>query len=330
MPKEFLLLGFLAVAALTPAANASDGPGPTPRPMRILLDTDIESDVDDVGAIAMVHALADRGEIALLGILVCAQNPWSTLCVDRLNHYFRRPELPLGRLTGPGVDRESLYAQKVAETFPGGLEKAEDAPDAVATYRRLLAAEADGAVVLLTIGYLTNLRDLLASEPDKHSPLGGRDLVAQKVRLWVCMGGQFPSGREANIRWDTAASLEAITHWPTEIHFVGWEIGLMDTGADIRELPDASPVRRAYEWFGRIPHKSWDQVATLYAARGLDGGPARHWELSPPGRLVIDPEDGSNTWRDEPGGPHRRLIARPDTDATVVKEIDALMMHRPE
>ena len=77
----------------------------------VIVDTDMESDVDDIGAMAMVHALADSGEIDLLGVMVCAKNPWSTLCADRINTYFGRGDLPLGQLKGPGVDRYSAYAQ---------------------------------------------------------------------------------------------------------------------------------------------------------------------------------------------------------------------------
>ena len=298
--------------------------------IRIILDTDMESDVDDVGALAMLHALADFGETEILGVMVCAENPWSILCADRINTYFNREDLPLGQLKGPGVDRESHYARGVAEEFPGNLQSADDAPDAVDQYRRILAGQPDNSVVILSIGYLTNLRDLISSGPDRHSDLDGRQLVEQKVRLWVCMGGQFPSGREANIRWDTEASVEAIDKWPGEIIFSGWEIGLMDTGADILDLPESNPVRRAYQLFDRIPHKNWDQVAVLYAVRGLDDGPAAHyWELSGPGRLIIDPSDGSNTWEEDPAGPHRHLI-QVGSDEEIAREIDELMMHVPD
>ncbi len=296
----------------------------------IILDTDMESDVDDVGALAMLHALADFGETEILGVMVCAKNPWSILCADRINTYFNREKLPLGQLRGPGVDRESRYARGVAEEFPGNLQSADEAPDAVDQYRRLLAGQPDNSVIILSIGYLTNLRDLVNSGPDQYSNLNGQLLVEQKVRLWVCMGGMFPSGRESNIRWDTEASIEAIDKWPGEIIFSGWEIGLMDTGADILDLPESNPVRRAYQLFGRIPHKNWDQVAVLYAVRGLDDGPSAHyWELSGPGRLVIDPADGSNTWEEDPGGPHRHLI-QVGSDDEIAREIDELMMYVPQ
>lgn len=321
-PKFNIIFLWITLLCLTAPLRAQ---GAVP----VIVDTDMESDVDDIGAMAMVHALADAGEIDLLGVMVCAKNPWSTLCADRINTYFGRGNLPLGQLKGPGVDRTSAYARQVAEEFPGNLASASDATDAVDQYRALLAAQEDGSVVILSIGYTTNLRDLLASGADAHSPLSGLELVTQKVSTWVCMGGKFPSGREANIRWDTAASIEVIPAWPTQIIFAGWEIGNMDTGSQVLTLPATSPVRRAYQLFDRIPHKSWDQVAVLYAARGLDDGPsAAHWELSPPGLIVIDPTDGSNTWTADAEGKQRYLIQK-SADSEIAREIDALMLHTP-
>ena len=230
-----------------------------------------------------------------------------------------------------GVDRDSRYATQIAEEFPGSLESADDAQDAVALYREILAAQPDNSVVIVSIGYKTNLRDLLASASCSHSDLNGHDLVAKKVRVWVCMGGYFPEGREANILWDASASADAINAWPTEILFSGWEIGrFIYTGRLLHLLPEDSPVRRSYQLFNNLePHRSWDQAALLYAARGLDNGSAAdYWDWSAPGRIVIDPESGHNTWEEDPEGTHRYQIERRNP-ALIADEIDILMMHLP-
>ncbi len=306
-------------------------PAPPERAVPIILDMDMESDVDDVGALVSLHALADRGEAEILGVVVSAKNPYATLCADRINTYFGRPDLPLGQLKGDGVDRDSRYAQQVAEEFPGRLESADDAPDAVALYREILAAQPDESVVLVTIGYKTNVRDLLASGPCEHSDLDGRELAEQKFRIWICMGGRFPEGREANLLWDAQASAEAIEAWPTEIIFSGWGIGASINTANLMyRLPEDNPARRAYQLFNNLqPHSSWDQAALLYAVRALDDGPAAdYWVLSEPGQIQVDPESGHNTWQDSPGGPNRYKIENRDPDL-IADEIDVLMMHTP-
>ena len=42
-------------------------------PVRVILDTDLSSDVDDVGAVAVLHALADAGEAEILGMGISRQ-----------------------------------------------------------------------------------------------------------------------------------------------------------------------------------------------------------------------------------------------------------------
>lgn len=326
---SFVLFSTQAVAILLILTLAHGSSAANRLPVPVIFDTDMESDVDDVGALAMLHSLADSGEAEILGVMVGAKNPWSVLCADRINTYFGRANLPLGQLKGTGRDTTSRYAQEMAQEFPGTLHSADDAPDAVDQYRAILASQPDDSVVIVSVGYLTNMRDLLASEPDAHSDLDGQALVEKKVQVWVCMGGEFPSGREANLRGDIPASIEAIDNWPTEIIFAGWEVGRMLTAFHIRNLPDSNPVRRAYELFDHIPHYSWDQVAALYAARGIDNGPSSsHWELSDPGRIVVD-SDGRNTWQNDPTGTHRHLI-QVGEDAEIAQEIDFLMMHVPE
>ena len=43
--------------------------------VKIIFDTDMESDVDDVGALAMLHSFADNGEAQILGTMVSSLNP---------------------------------------------------------------------------------------------------------------------------------------------------------------------------------------------------------------------------------------------------------------
>src|SRR5690554_1733170 len=65
-------------------------------PIKVILDTDIDSDVDDVGAVAMLHTLADHQVIEILGMIVTSDDKHSPSCIDALNHYFGRPNIPIG------------------------------------------------------------------------------------------------------------------------------------------------------------------------------------------------------------------------------------------
>lgn len=298
-------------------------------PISIILDTDIMGDVDDVGAVAVLHALADRGEAKILAMGVCVKNPWSPSCLDALNTYFGRPDTPLGVVKGPAHNRASKYAQAVAEEFPHALKSAEDAPDAALLYRQVLAKQPDRSVVMVSVGQCTNVRNLLKTGPDQHSDLDGRELARRKVRIWVCMGGKFPEGREANLVNDGPAAAYAIEHWPTPIIFSGWEIGNdIMTGAKLREVPIGTPVRRAYELYNDLENRqSWDQTAVLYAVRGLDGGLAEYWDVVSEGHLHVN-QDGSSQWRTSPDKNHAYLVQKMDPKQ-IAAVIDELMVRLP-
>jgi hypothetical protein len=312
--------------------------------VKIILDVDLAEDVDDAGALATLHALADRGEAEILGILISSRNEWVGPCADAINTWYGRPDLPIGYQRGlqygyrnpkdPDRETPSTYAEVVARAFPHDLKRSSDAPDAALLCRKLLAAQPDRSVTLVTVGFLTNLRDLLDSRPDEHSPLDGEALVKQKVREWVCMGGVFPAGRfpdgqgEYNLMWDTAASVRAVNDWPTPVVFSGFAIGaVIKVGARLRESPEANPVRTCYQRYNGLKNReAWDQTAVLYAVRGA----SNYWTLSEPGFCLMHAQvsHGRNEWIPTPQKEHRYLIeSMPPED--VGRVIETLMLAPP-
>ncbi len=321
----FLLLGLLAVSA-----KAADRAEDESQPVRLIFDTDMMSDVDDVGTAAVLHALADKEEVKILAMGLSGKNPWSPLCLDALNTYFNRPNVPIGVVKGPACDRKSRYAEAIAKEFPHKLKSTDDVPDAAALYRKILAGQPNKSVVMVSVGQVTNFRNLLKTGPDDHSDLDGASLVKKKVKAWICMGGKIPRGRESNLIHDGPAAAYAIAHWPTPIVFSGWEIGnKIMTGARLREVPKGTPVRRAYELYNGLKHRqSWDQTAVLYAVRGLDGRLADYWDVVKEGCLHVN-QDGSNEWRQSPDKDHAYLVRKmaPKKIAVVIEE---LMLQPPQ
>jgi len=300
--------------------------------VRLIFDTDIQGDADDVGTVAVLHALADSGEVEILAMGVSSKNPFSPLCLSALNTYFGRGDVPLGVLKGPGSSKRSRYARQIGEEFPRKLKSIDDAPDAAMLYRRVLAAADEKSVVIVSVGFLSNLRNLLKTKPDDLSPLDGRALVAKKVKTWVCMGGQFPKGREAcNMRRDAPAAAYAIEHWPTPVIFSGGELGRrIQTGAGLTKLPADSPVRRAYELYNGLTNRaSWDQTAVLYAVRGLEGGLNDVWDLHTEGSIHFDAKTAYVQWRDQPQRDHAYLVEKMPPKQ-VARMIEALMLHLPK
>jgi purine nucleosidase len=311
-------------------------------PVRIIYDTDMAGDVDDVGALAILHAMADLGEAQILAAGISSRNEHVGPCLDAINTWYGRPDIPIGYQRGmqsgypldTGEVNESKYAEAVAKAFPHDLVRSSDAPDAALLYRRVLAGQPDGSVVVVSVGFLTNLRRLLDTPADAVSPLDGEDLVRLKVRLWVCMGGKFPNGRfddgegEYNLRVDRAAALRVMNDWPTPAVFSGFEIGdRVKTGKALRSSPGTSPVRAAYLHFnGLTDRESWDQTAVLYAVRGAGA----YWTESEPGLALmhVGLTTGYNEWIPTSRKAHRYLIEKAPP-AEVARVIEELMTRPP-
>ena len=170
----------------------------------IILDTDMDTDCDDAGALAVLHNLINTGECHLLGIICSVPIPPCVGAARAINAWYARPEIPIGlvavddylssptwqpyrqhriRCQGPSAGN-NLYNDLLARTRP-----ADDPPpgSAVPLYRRLLASAPDASVNICAIGTLTALAQLLTSQPDQYIPLTGRDLVRQKVRELISM-----------------------------------------------------------------------------------------------------------------------------------------------
>lgn len=291
---------------------------------KIILDTDLDSDVDDVGAMAMLHTLEDHERVELLGVIVTSNDLFAPQCADAINHYFNRPDIPIGVEKGIPLKDFSKYTKALSRAFPHRLKAYNEAEDATQLYRRLLAAQPDSSVTIMTIGHLTNLRNLIESNPDAISDLSGMEMVRKKVKLWACMGGQFPEGKEANFyRPDLESTKIAVERWPGSVVYSGWEIGnaIITGGAYLKNsLGPESPVYLGYALYnGFAGRQSWDQSILLYLI-----SPDSYWELSPKGRAVVH-EDGSNEWEADKNAQQQYLVKKtPPTE--VAKIIDALMV----
>jgi hypothetical protein len=300
------------------------------KPVKIIFDTDMDSDCDDLGALAVLHALADQGEAEILAVITTTDDRWSPRCADAVNTYYGRPDIPIGVLEPKKGAREgrSRYTRAVAEACPHDLRAYEAAEESTELYRRLLASQPDQSVVIVTVGHLTSLARLMQSGPDKHNRLPGIELIRKKVRLWSCMGGGYPKGKEPNFyRPDPTSTVYAVNRWFTKAVFSGSRIGnAIKTGARLVETPSHNPVRIGYERFFGRPGKSrssWDQTSVLYAVRGLSD----YWEAETAGSCHVF-HDGSNEWRLSPDKDHAYLKPKMSTKQ-LASVIEGLMIRPP-
>jgi len=299
----------------------------------IIFDTDLGPDYDDAGAIAVLHAMADSGKAEILATLSSNRHELVAPSIDVINTYFNRPDLPVGAPKTGGISMGSgqHWADSIVSVYPHRIRSTEEVPDAVEVYRRILSDRPDRSVTIVTVGFLTNLSNLLMSQPDVYSPLNGRELVERKVKRLVSMAGSFPEGREFNVYTDSVASKHALDNWPGEIIFTGFEIGsriltgLKLIAAGIKD----NPVRDVYrisiplsagDKYGRM---SWDHTAVLIAVYGTGG-----FFDTVRGRIIVN-SDGSNVWENDAEGPHSYVVQKMPADE-VAAFIESRMMHVPE
>ncbi len=69
---------------------------PSKKPVKVIYDTDIDLDVDDVGALAVLHAFADKGEAEILGVICNAPTPYGATTISAINKYYGRSNIPIG------------------------------------------------------------------------------------------------------------------------------------------------------------------------------------------------------------------------------------------
>lgn len=286
------------------------------QPVKIIFDTDMESDVDDVAALAMLHGLADRGDAEILATISSSLNPWSAPTIDVINTYFGRPDIPIGNVKTKGVYRNSIYAKPLSEQFPQDIGLGEKAQEATSLYRRILSEQEDASVVIVTVGYLTNLSKLLSSEPDEFSPLTGMELVKKKVKHYVCMGGRYPQeqdpGKWGNFKPDPEAVVHVTNEWPTLITFTtgGVFSNAIPTGKILftSKAEKGNPVSTAYKIFlkswNRDYHHSADLIAVYVAVKGHEP----YFTLREDGYFHIF-DDGTHMWRFKPNRPNHKIVS---------------------
>lgn len=302
-------------------------------PVLVIFDTDMGPDYDDVGAIAMLHAFADKGEAEILATIASTKYEGVAGVLNVLNTYFNRPDVPIGVPTGKALTlRDSQHwTDTLLANYPHQIQKNSEVPDAVGLYRKVLARQSDNSVTIITVGFLTNIAALLQSQPDAYSPLSGKALVEKKVKKLVSMAGKFPLGVEFNIKEDAKAAKYVVEHWEKPILFSGFEIGSkIKTGLPLiqNKTIQNSPLKEVYrisipkakeDEAGRM---SWDQTAVLVAIRGH----APFYKLES-GTMVVN-EEGHNSWK--PLGDKHHYLVENKPQAEVQQLINDLMMHQPK
>jgi len=276
------------------------------KPVKIVFDTDIGGDADDLGSLAMLHNFKDKGECQLLAIMSWSNDECAVPAIDAINRYYKHPSIPIGARKDNIYKDEKKYNYAIAGHFEHKLTY-KDVPDTTALYRKILSKQTDGDVVLVTVGPLLNIKSLIESQPDSISSLTGKELISKKVKLIVMMGGHFPAGKG---EWNFSGNMPGVTKFVLQnidvpVVFSGFEVGrVIRTGEVFNNIDKNTPLYVGFlhfcqnaQWMqpyqGRIVDNStFDQTAVLYAVRG---GVGTYWEKIENGFCEVQ-NNGDNRW----------------------------------
>lgn len=245
----------------------------------IIFDTDMDTDCDDAGALALLYEYVCRDKAELLGIVTDSVNPYAAPCCEYMGHFYGI-ERPVGAVSSSlyperETDRlvryrkhsaaHSRYNQQISA--PIGKTDA-DYPTEVQMYRQLLSQSPDKSVTIVCVGLLTALTNALLSEPDTYSDLTGVQLFAQKVDHIVSMGYPAKTGPNFNWHMDGESSRIFFEICPVPVYASGYGTDIVTGSSLTSSLPIEHPLRQIYELYTKKEHtgrSSWDLIATLYA-----------------------------------------------------------------
>ena len=314
----------------------------TGAPVKLIFDTDMGNDVDDVMALCMIHSLQKRGACELLAVTLTKDHPQAAAFVDAVDTFYGFPNTPIGVVHNGSTKEPGKYigladAKNTDGTFcyPHTLASGSNALEAVALIKQTLARQTDGSVVIVQVGFFTNLARLL-DDPE------GKLLAAKKVKMLCIMAGAFQTVNfdtrhlEYNVKVDVPAAQKLAREWPTPVVWSGYEIGIaapfphQSIEQDLDYTPH-HPLKEAYFLYSPPPHNrpTWDPSVVLFAVYPERG----YFDLSPVGDVIVE-DDAATRFRPfrkgSVEGKHRFLIMNAAQASRVQEAIVQLSVEPPK
>lgn len=260
---------------------------------KIIIDTDLLSDCDDAGAIALANVCKNKKIADVLCITHCLKNKKALECVQLINEFYGN-DIPLGIASADPWDYSAALEIFVNKVAPSGAEIKFEYPNAVDLILKTLYGEK--GVTLCFIGQLNNFAELLNLKEQTYRGKKIADILTESVDEVVIMGGNFSLPREGrSAEFNIEKSLEAAktvcekNTLPT-VFSDGKQGCDIFTGQTLANNPN-NPAYKIYRefrkhFFGddKCERQSWDPVALYYAVFGAE----KNFSLSAKGTVSVD------------------------------------------
>ncbi len=319
------LLAFLALLIFSTsfAGTAKANGTAKEKPQLVIFETDMGNDIDDALALDLLYKYMDQGKIKLLAIMTNKEGASSAHFIDIMNTWYGYPKIPIGIVrNGAECKHPNDYTLAVSDmkangkpAFKTSVKDVTKLPDAEQLYRKILSKQPDHSVVIISVGFSTNLARLLDTRPDSYSSLNGRELIKKKVKLFSLMAGNFDQRHltEYNVVKDIAACAKLFKESPIPIVTSPFELGeaVQYPGKSIENdfgWTTRHPMVEAYKAYAKMPYDrpTWDLTAVLEVLE-----PGKFMTQSPKGTIVVD-EKGHTDFTQEANGLHSYLTITPE------------------
>lgn len=332
MKKSFSTLFALLCAVITISAA---------EPVKVIFDTDMGNDVDDVVALDMFYKYLDEGSVELLGIISSKREVGSIKLIDAMNTLYGYPNIPIGIAKSYPEENYTCTDSKInyadytvgAHKYNHTITDWDAVEDGYKLIRKLLASQPDKSVTFVTVGFSTNMARLLASQGDEYSPLDGKSLMAKKADKVVIMAGNFHEAKkEYNIYKDHFAAVRFIAECPVPMYFTDYTLGKStlypyQTVEEGFKYVENHPLVVSYYYYAQMPYNRplWDPTAVLFAVEGHKG----YASLSKSGYVTVNQKDITDFTEDKHSNRYYYKV-NDKQRAAIVRRIVELTLRTPK
>mmetsp|Transcript_7997 Transcript_7997/g.22057 ORF Transcript_7997/g.22057 Transcript_7997/m.22057 type:complete len:391 (-) Transcript_7997:216-1388(-) len=249
----------------------------------VIIETDFTADIDDLGALAIAHAMADKCYWRILAVMYNEDNSQCPPVIHAVNQWYGRDDIPIGIWGGPFDNVESspwcAYVRTVQEDpsmnygldkYPGwfssdlndmfestiaarnyGAQTPYTTEYSMDVYERVLAGAQPNSVTVVSLGYVEDLFTLL------HFNDNLKDLWEAKVGNMYVMGGGYNFDSD-NLHGFGADANNLYTDWTKPIvtscegggddYRTGLDQEMLDVinSGQYTDFDSVNPVKRGY------------------------------------------------------------------------------------
>jgi hypothetical protein len=306
---------------------------------KIILDTDVDSDIGDIGAIAVACALHKLNVIELLAIVIDTNLELKLGgIVDQMCRQYGLV-IPIGQYQGsPAVGSvvNDWYTATYNNTasYPRQLNTT-NVPNSLTIYQQILSTNRN--VHICGIGGLTTINELLVNSPSLLSSIDSLHLSAGNYNVFS--GGVYTGAAEFNFATlDKVSAANVCANWGKPINYIGAsEFSTVWSGYDLLTVNSTSITRQLFSAFktanpgftspddtSQFGRWIWDQAGLIALAYDYAG-----FNPSVYGKNAVNTSTGVNSFTPSTSGIDRFWTKSISDTLWYSNIVDSLMLPLP-